>query len=259
MHLYTPVELEQLQPDLDELPYFNEIIEWVKTFLAKPHPELGRSGAVCPFVPRALKLNTIRLAVIRTKNLKPDQIEEIVKHYREVFLELEPKQADLVFYKAIMLVFPDVSEAEAFELIDSVQQKLKPLFVESGLMLGEFHPRNQAPGLHNPDFRPLRSPVPMLAIRFMAESDLPFLDRITDDPEIRVRYLEAYLQQLTAVIKDRTKLNQAQTALALAQAQLKQGSLQSIHPPRRCPFARLAEFISLQFSRLRSFRWLFNG
>jgi hypothetical protein len=33
------------------------------------------------------------------------------------------------------------------------------------------------PGLRNPDFRPLRSPVPMLAIRHMVESDLLFMTR----------------------------------------------------------------------------------
>ncbi|MBE9179856.1 hypothetical protein IQ268_14895 [Oculatella sp. LEGE 06141] len=260
MQLYAPAQLDQLQRDL---PYFNEITDWVKNFLAKPHPELGRSGPVCPFVPRALQLNTIRLEVIRAKDLEQQQIEEIVKRYRDVFIELEPKQGDLAFYKAIMLVFPDIPAEDAFKLIDGVQQKLKPFFVESGLMLGEFHERNEGEGLHNPNFRPLRSPIPMLAIRFMAESDLPFLDRLTDEPQVRIQYLEAYINRLSTTIKDERKLTNARKALALAHAQLEQGNtveLIQIEPiqvepnqtepaqtPSKCPFARLVNLFNRPF------------
>lgn len=274
MRLYTPTELEQLQQDSDEILYLNEITGWVKNFLGKPHPELGRSGAVCPFIPRALKLNTIQLAVIRTKNLEPQQIEEIVKHYREVFLNLEPGKEELAFHKSIMLIFPDIPEAAACQLIDGVQQRLKPFFVEAGLMLGEFHQRNESPGLHNVNFRPLRSPIPMLAIRFMTESDLPFLDRLTDNPAVRIQYLEAYLKQMSTIIKDEKKLSKAQAALTLAQTQLEQNSLETpeqkterkleqdhievIYPSRRCPFARLAEFLSLKLAQLQSLRWLIS-
>jgi hypothetical protein len=124
-----------------------------------------------------------------------------------------------------MLIFPDVHIEEAFKLIDGVQQKLKPFFIEAGLMIGEFHKRNESPGLHNPNFRPLRSPIPMLGIRYMVESDLPFLQQVSDEPCLRIRYLEAYLQRLDKVVKDETKLNNARKALALAQAQLEQVSL----------------------------------
>ena len=42
-------------------------------------------------------------------------------------------------------------------------------------MLGDFHPFSQSPGIHNPDFRPLKSPIPMLVIRHMVISDWLFL------------------------------------------------------------------------------------
>ncbi|MBW4692920.1 MAG: hypothetical protein KME27_14290 [Lyngbya sp. HA4199-MV5] len=246
MQFFAPADLNQLQPDLTCLTEMNE---WVKNFLGRPHPDLGRSGPVCPFVPRALQLDTIRLAVIHTQAMGQAQVEEIVRCYRDQFLELEPKSGELAFYKAIMLVFPDVSPEQAPELIDAVQQKLKPFFVEQGLMLGEFHQHNETPGLHNPDFRPLRSPIPMLAIRFMAESDLPFLERISDQPQLRVRYLQAYLNRMSSIIKDESKLSHARSALALAQSQLVQdhpvAPLPQHHPvtPKvsKCPFARLAQ------------------
>jgi hypothetical protein len=223
MQLYTILEIEKLQEDEDRL-YLLETIEWVKSFLARPHPNLGRSGVVCPFVPHSLKSNSIRLAVIRTKYLYPEQLEEIVGRYRDIFLKMEVKEQELAINKAFLLIFPDVHIEDACKLIDSVQQKLKPLFVESGLMIGEFHKRNETPGLHNPDFRPLRSPIPLLAIRFMVEADLPFL-LSPADPRLRIKYLKAYLKCFDQKFMDETKFKNAHQALALAKEQLKQENL----------------------------------
>ncbi|MBD2677175.1 MULTISPECIES: DUF6875 domain-containing protein [Nostoc] len=223
MQLYTPIEIEQLQEN-EDLPYFIQILDWVKNFLGRPHPHLGRPGAVCPFVPHSLRSNNIRLAVIRTKDLYPEQIENIVKRYRDIFLEMDVKEHELKLSKAFLLIFPDIHIEDATKSIDNIQQKLKPLFVESGLMIGEFHKRNQSPGLHNPDFRPLRSPVPLLAIRFMVEADLPFLQSPAD-PHLRIRYLEAYLKRFGQKFTDETRFKTAYQALALAKEEVETANL----------------------------------
>jgi hypothetical protein len=219
MELYTPDDIEQLQQDL---PCLIETWQWLKSFLAKPHPHLGRPGPVCPFVPKAINLNYIRLRVIRSHNLAQQQVVDIVLPYLNTFLELEPReQEEDALNKAILLLFPDISHEDAPQLIDSVQKQLKPLFVNSGLMLGEFHKRNETPGLHNPNFRPLRSPIPMLAIRFMVESDLPFLQS-ADDLNMRICYLEAYLKRFEQKFKNENNFHNADQALALARKQLQQ-------------------------------------
>jgi hypothetical protein len=224
MQLYTTSEIEQLDQQHEDLPCLIEIIQWMKNFLGRPHPNLGRPGSVCPFIPQSLKSNSICLAVIRTKDLYPKQIEEIIGHYRDIFLDMEVKEQELAINKAFLLIFPDVHIEDVSQSIDSVQQKLKPLFVESGLMIGEFHKRNESPGLHNPNFRPLRSPIPLLAIRFMVEADLPFLVNPAD-PRLRIRYLEAYLKCFGDQFTDATKFKNAHQALALAKEQLKQENL----------------------------------
>lgn len=225
MQLYTPIEIGQLD-DNEDLPYLIQILEWVKNFLGRPHPHLGRPGAVCPFVPHSLRSNSIRLAVIRTKDLYPEQIENLVKRYRDIFLEMDVKEQESKISKAFLLIFPDIDIEDAPKTIDSIQQKLKPLFVESGLMIGEFHKRNQSPGLHNPDFRPLRSPVPLLAIRFMVEADLPFLQSPAD-PHLRIRYLEAYLKRFGQKFTDETRFKTAYQALALAKQEVEAENLVS--------------------------------
>jgi hypothetical protein len=216
MQLYTPIEIAQLEQDL---PHFIEILQYLRNFIAKPHPDVGRPGAVCPFVPKGLKLNHMRLKVVRSKNLEQQQIADIVLPHLNTFLELEPREREGSFFnKAILFIFPDISDDDAPRIINSVQQQLKPFFVDAGLMLGEFHNRTESPGLHNPNFRPLRSPIPMLVIRPMTEVDLIFL--LPDDPRLRVRYLESYLRHFENKIKDEKRLKKAYQELELAKQQV---------------------------------------
>ena len=44
-------------------------------------------------------------------------------------------------------------------------------------MVGFFEPNSEDRGLINPDFRPLRAPIPLLAIRLLVENDAPFVLR----------------------------------------------------------------------------------
>jgi Domain of unknown function (DUF6875) len=156
------------------------IAEWVRQYLTNPHPELGRSGPVCPYVPTALKRGLLYLTVQPGGRdvLDTTEVAQTVLRYRDWFRELEPREEPAAQFKTILILFPDVCAADAPEVIDRTQAALKPAFVEAGLMIGQFH---QLPptdsGLWNPDFRPLRSPVPLLAIRHMVSSDLPFLDK----------------------------------------------------------------------------------
>lgn len=196
-----------------------ETIAWVRRFLAKPNPELGRAGPVCPFTPMALELDTIWMTEVRESTPDPSAIQDIIEQCRKVFMETEPREGPLAINKVIMVVFSGMSEADA-PWIDAMQARLKPGFVDVGLMLGEFHARNETPGLRNEAFRPLRSPIPMLVIRHMVESDLPFLKRIVDRPDIRASYLRSYLRRLGANIR-RNYFDQAVEALVDAELELR--------------------------------------
>ncbi|MBW4499703.1 MAG: hypothetical protein KME57_09070 [Scytonema hyalinum WJT4-NPBG1] len=218
MQLYTPTDVHQLQQDL---PYLIEIMEWLKNFVAKPHPDLGRSGVVCPFVPPSLKLNSIRLTVLRSKNLALQEIADIILPYLDIFLELEPREKPAALNKAILFIFPDIDIEDAPKIIDVVHKQLKPFFVKAGLMIGEFHNRTESPGLHNPNFRPLRSPIPMLVIRPMTEADLTFMHH-ADDPHLSITSHEAYLKHFAHKIKDEKKLKNAHQLLELAHKQLQE-------------------------------------
>ena len=187
-------EVEQTPDPESSLPC---IAQWVREFLARPHPQLGRKGSVCPFVPLSLTMDTIWLAEVSDPGASFESISKIITEYRDLFLAIEPKSGPDAMQKSFLIVFPALAaHADGPALVDEVQYALKKYFVDMGLMLGEFHSENESGGLRNPDFRPLRSPVPMLAIRYMVESDLPFLMRESYPPQERSAFLRSYLSRV---------------------------------------------------------------
>lgn len=73
--------------------------------------------------------------------------------------------------------------------VDTVQRRLKPVFVERHLMIGQFFEECEEPGLWNADFRPLKTPVPLLAIRSMVPTDVAFLHH---DNSLLESYLDKF-------------------------------------------------------------------
>ena len=171
------------------------VVGWIRGFLARPHPELGRPGLVCPFVPGALKMDSIWLTEMAETVPSFERLSAIITGYRNVFLETEPKSGPEAMNKVFLVAFPSFGP-DGTAVIEKVQSTLKRYFVDMGLLVGEFHAANANPGLHNPDFRPLRSPVPMLAIRHLVESDLAFLNRDFYPVSLRATYLRSYLFRL---------------------------------------------------------------
>ncbi len=89
-------------------------------------------------------------------------------------------------------------------------------------MIGEFHLRNNASGLHNPHFYPLRAPFPSLVIRHMAPTDLVFLKAEMYSPELRIRFLESYIERMAGEkgAKKDDQILEANKGLAAARAEM---------------------------------------
>lgn len=154
--------------------------KYLKHFLVNHHDSLGRHGPVCPFMPIAYKNNTLRIyyyPFIFDKH----SIENIVKRN---FLTIKPRS----IYKACVLVFPDASTNN----IIYVQEKLKDMIVSEGFMIGEFYPNHSQSGLHNKDFFPLDTYVPMIALRSMVRGDKLFLDSDKYTSSSRKTFMDYY-------------------------------------------------------------------
>jgi hypothetical protein len=185
----TDLKLDPM-PDIvrDNLPYATTIVNWAREYLCQPHSELGRDGPVCPFVPYSLQHCLFFVTVQRGEHLTESDVYDTVMKYRDWFLEMEPREGSESRYKSINILFPDIPLENAPQIIDTIQLALKPEFVARGLMIGQFHGTPPAEGgLWNPDFRPLKSPIPLLSMRHMVPTDFAFL---TKDK----RYVDSYLQ-----------------------------------------------------------------
>jgi hypothetical protein len=193
------VRVSEVARDYPQSSPLASVLDWMRAFLARAHPELGRKGAVCPFVPLSLEQDSIWMSEIADSNATVDSISAVIRQYRDRFLVTEPVSGPDTINKAFVVVFPNLGPDGA-GVVDEVQSRLKKDFVDMGLMLGEFHAANQSPGLRNAEFRPLRSPIPMLAMRHMVDSDLPFLLRYVYAPEARASFLRSYLFRLAGTL-----------------------------------------------------------
>jgi hypothetical protein len=150
-----------------ELSSLRTVAAWIQTVVAKPHKDLGRAGPVCPFVPRALERSTLWLAPERIASRSVEDVVQLVNEYRALLLRAQPVEGDDAKNKAIVVVLTDVPTDRAADYLADVRiQELKRLsYAEDGVVLGEFHARNEGSAIRNPIFQPFKAPVPFLLMR----------------------------------------------------------------------------------------------
>ncbi len=178
-NLFLPEDLEDVsrtrklaESDLNAL---RAVADWIKSFVARPHKDLGRSGPVCPFVPRAWERQTLWLAPARTAGRSVLDIAQLINGYRKLFLDAQPVDGDDADDKSIVVVFTDLPADRAKELFDDVLQHVGvSSYAEDGLVLGGFYETNEGSAIYNPSFRPFTAPVPFLLMRHTVISDWKF-------------------------------------------------------------------------------------
>ncbi|MGY4625371.1 DUF6875 domain-containing protein [Bradyrhizobium sp. USDA 4486] len=150
------------------------VADWINGFVAKPDKQLGRSGPVCPFVPRAIERTILWLAPERISDRGVQDVVELIGDYKKVFLDSQPLDSDAV-YKSVVIVFTDLAAERAKSLFEQVLQDFAVRsYAEDGLVLGAFYERNEGTAIYNTSFRPFNSPVPFLPIRQAVVSDWKF-------------------------------------------------------------------------------------
>jgi hypothetical protein len=163
---------ELAESDLDAL---HAVAEWIQTFVARPHEDLGRAGPVCPFVPGALERKTLWLAPEQIADRSVPQLVELMNGYKSLFLSAQPTGVDGADYKVIVVVFTELSTDRAQGVFDDVLEHLAvPSYVEDGIVFGPFYEGNAETAIYNADFRPFQSPVPLLFVRQGVISDWKF-------------------------------------------------------------------------------------
>ena len=158
-----------------DLAALRTVADWIKSFVVRPHKDLGRDGPVCPFVPEALERKTLWLASEHIAGRSVADVVQLINGYKTQFLHAQPIDGDGANYKSIVVVFTDLSADRAKGLFDDVLKQLAvPSYVEDGLVMGGFYENNEGTAVYNRGFRPFMSPVPFLLMRHAVISDWKF-------------------------------------------------------------------------------------
>jgi hypothetical protein len=157
-----------------DLAALHAVADWIKTYVVKPHKDLGRAGPVCPFVPVSLERRTLWLAPEQIADRDVPDVVELIDGYQRLFLDAQPTDGDDA-NKVVVVVFTDLSADRAQGVFDDVLQHLAvPSYAEHGILFGPFHERFEGTAIYNSSFRPFQSPVPFLFVRHGVISDWKF-------------------------------------------------------------------------------------
>jgi hypothetical protein len=149
---------------------------WLREYVAVGDERVGRSGPVCPFIPRTLAQHSLesKVRLDIDGSSEPELTDQLRAEISEFGKAGRPPNNTGVLLQSRLIVMPRMGP-EGWERLDSVYASLKDFSVESGLMIGQFHPNCDERAVRNADFRVSIAPVAILAIRHMAPHDILFL------------------------------------------------------------------------------------
>lgn len=182
-----------------------EIVErWLNEFLASSHPDLGRPGKVCPFVGPSIGQGMMR---IKQSGAEPttDEMRVLLENEKDIFLsEQSSTDSSALIYASRIIVMSEFSTEAHAKTMDEIQAFMKVDFMNNGLMIGQFHPYRETPGLHNKDFFPHKCPAFCFAIRHMIQSDHVFVSQSLSGERVRAAS-DAFLKRFGATLDPETR------------------------------------------------------
>ncbi|MFC0108440.1 DUF6875 domain-containing protein [Kibdelosporangium aridum] len=192
--IWTAAEVDDGKVPAQYLPSVRQVLAWSRDYLVTSHPDLGRSGPVCPYTQPSLRKGLYYLAAATTSDVRA-AIVGLRAQYTELSAGLSPDDQELL---TILLALPHLDYTDSTEL-DALQREAKDSFVADGLMIGQFHPVCDEPGLWNARFKALRAPLPLLAIRKLVVFDLPF---VIDTDAHAESYLSRFAPDIPTRVRD---------------------------------------------------------
>lgn len=184
---------------IQRYPAYQSCLAWISEFVARRDPRINRPGPVCPHVAGAISRDLIWLVTLPTDGWSVDEAVEKGRYLIDLYHALFTVPGEFRG-GSLLAFFPDVPDEHAGVFIDAGHRRLRAEFIRRGLMLGEFHPASQVGSVRNPEFKVMRSPAPMFAVRALTTHDLMFLDTPQTAARDRLEYLGHYLRYVGAQI-----------------------------------------------------------
>lgn len=176
--LFTPANIDAgLPEDLSDLhrQALTDTLAWLRNFIMKPHPNLGRPGAVCPYVASAIDEGLLYLSVGSPADpLNHATLYEEMDVYRGIFQQFTaPGNPDLANLRCILVLFPETPES-VFDDPPGLKV-LKSEMMLQDITIGQFHPVSNPKRLLKEKFFPVQAPTCIYVMRPFAEFDWVFI------------------------------------------------------------------------------------
>jgi len=166
--LHTPLSVS-------DLGYAGKVLDWLTGYICVPHPELGRSGPVCPFVTLSMRSDAIGFVMhSEFDGSEPERLTDLLHSYLTKFVDTAPRSPAKRRQRSLVIVLPNIAR-ERYAVLDAIHSDMKSEMVLRGAMLGQFYEGCPQTAARNSDFHVSTGPVPCFAIRHMAPHDVLFL------------------------------------------------------------------------------------
>jgi hypothetical protein len=107
-----------------DLKALHAVADWIKTFVVKPHKDLGRAGTVCPFVPVSLERKTLWLVPEQIADRDVPEVVELMSGTRSCSWTLDLLKAptlsttsSLLFSPTYRLIVPRASLLRSYSIL----------------------------------------------------------------------------------------------------------------------------------------------
>ncbi len=190
-NLYLPEDIEV--PDFElpsevETNALKSSMRWMREFIMRPHPNLGRTGPVCPFVKPAIDDHLLYFSVNQAQDpMNFKSIYDEMMHYKDIFNTFEPFTGPLSELRVIMFLCPLSHESVLSDPHES--KMLKSDMMKEGITVGQFFPTSDVKRMLRDKFFPVQPPVCMYSMRTFIPGDWMF---ISGEPEWRKIYKDRF-------------------------------------------------------------------
>jgi hypothetical protein len=147
---------------------------WIREYLGRPHPELGRKGPVCPFAVPALQDDALWVAFDEEiDGASGWRLRRGILRYADVYAS-RARAARHPELTGLMVVFSRLPR-ERYGRLDELHSEMKTMLMMNDVMVSALHPESMRPGAWNEHFHALRAPFPCFAFRTMDVRDIVFV------------------------------------------------------------------------------------
>jgi hypothetical protein len=148
------------------------VVSWVQDFLCLPDQALGRSGFVCPSLPRSIEREQLYMSIVSLEFLDSEQIYRMLQGQISSFIEVTNRLGESASEMlGLIIVCPKLPES-LWPSLSAIHKRIMRSYAEGGLIsYHEFYPGHPKGAVHNSDFRVYDAPVVSFGLRLLGPGD----------------------------------------------------------------------------------------